>query len=449
LGGDKTRMKTAKIKLNLLICLMIAGLLCVSSLSFAQPLTFEMLTIESGLKVFYQQDPFIKFTTIVFYFTGGQALEKENQAGLAYLTTRLMAEVTDEYKLSDLTSDGVDLSASSRSDFSFIKLDCNDQHLDRALSIIASSLKNPLFSSLRIGYLKQRLILEVNKESCQLVDSALICLRQQLFPEAPYGFPIYGTENSLKSLGKKEIKKFYELILNTENLNLMVISDLEAEEILNLISKHFSWVKKPVNGYPKPIFRITERKSNKNTTNSEGCKYYQGPAGAAVLLAYVLPGELPEIYPIAYLLEKIIGKGPGSILWTLRQQEALAYNLNSRLETFGPTAILICYLETDSQNARPALASLKETFISLAEKGLTEQEIEEAKLLARNSYLRQSFSRDQRQAFLSLSLTGQQPLEFYNGFLDNLENLSANKVNQLIQATFKADQEYEVLILRD
>jgi zinc protease len=442
-------MKTVKISPNLLICLVIAGLFFFYGLSFAQPLAFEMLTTENGLKIFYQQDPFIKFTTIVFHFTGGQALEKENQAGLAYLTTRLMAEVTDEYKLSDLTSDGVNLSAGSRPDFSFIRLDCNNQHLDRALAIIASDLKKPLFSTLRIGNLKQRLNLELNKESCRLVDSALICLRQQLFSASSYRFSIYGTEVSLKSLGKKEIKNFYEFILNTENLNLMVVSDLKAEEVIDLISKHFSWIKKPVNLPPKPVSKVVERKSNKNTAETEGCKYYQGPVGALVLLAYVLPGELSEIYPAAYLLEKIIGQGPGSIIWSLRQQEALAYNLNSRLEIFGSTGILVSYLETDSQNAKPALASLKETFISLGKKGLTEQEIEEAKLLARNSYLRESFSRDQRLAFLSLSFIGNQPLEFYNQFLDNLERLPADKINHLVQVTFKADQEHEVLIIRD
>jgi len=77
-------------------------LLMLPGLVQTQPLNFEEFTLANGLKVYYQQDPQIKFTTVVFHFTGGQSLEKENQAGLSYLTIRLMAEVADEDKLDEL-----------------------------------------------------------------------------------------------------------------------------------------------------------------------------------------------------------------------------------------------------------------------------------------------------------------------------------------------------------
>jgi zinc protease len=428
-------------------CLVMTGLLRLPGLAFGQPLSFEVFTLENGLKIFYQQDPPIKFTTLVFHFAGGQALEKENQPGLAYMTTRLMAEVTDEVKLSNLLADGVNLTAGSRPDFSFIQFDGNSQHLDRTLSIIASSLKDPLFSGLRIDHVRKTLKMESGRESCRLVDSALICLHQQLFPEAPYRFSIYGTEPSLKSLRKKDLNNFYELILHPENLNLIVISDLEAETIVSLISKHFSWIKKAANGSPFPVFPVSEK--NLNPARSADCNHYQGPAGAAVLLAYVLPGELSEIYPAAYLLEKMIGEGPASLIWSLRQESGLAYNLNSRLELIGRSAILICYMETDSKSARPALTILKETFTRLGQQGLSEQEVETSKLLARNNYIRESFSRDHRLAFLSLSLACNLPLEFYNYFLDNLEAVSSDNINRLVRGAFKAERAYEVAVIRD
>ncbi len=415
-------------------------------LALAQPLNFEEFTLANRLKVYYQQDPQVKFSTVVFHFSGAQALEKENQAGLSYLTIRLMAEVAEEGKLAELLSYGINLSAGSRADFSYIQFDCSSQYLERTLAMVASNLKKPTFSGLRIDNVKRTLRLELGKEACRLVDSALICLKQQLFPQAPYRHSLFGTEASLKSLTRKDNNQFYDSLVNSANLSLIVISDLESQVFIDLFSRHLAWVKKPDTLKAEPVFSISEKSQTGKAIIQ--CNYYRGPAGAAVLLAYPLPGEISQIYPAAYVLEKIIGEGPASLIWSLRQETGLAYNLNCRLEIIGPAVIFICYLETDSQNVSQALDSLEETFTRLSQEGLPEKEIASGRFLARNTYLRGSCGREARLSFLSFLLANNLPVDFYNQYLNSIDSVTAEGLNQLLKAALMPEQAYEISLVR-
>ncbi|HAR36770.1 MAG TPA: hypothetical protein DCR87_07720 [Acidobacteria bacterium] len=412
----------------------------------AQPLTFELITLPNGLKIFYQQDPGVKFSTVVFHLAGGQSLEKTGESGLAYLATRLMAEVSDEDRLSGLLASGVNLSAGSRADFSVIRFEAPSQHLGRIMEIVSAGLKKPLFSGPRIDNVRKTMKLEGRKEACRLVEAALVCLHRQIFPDSPYGQSLYGRENDLSSLGKKDISRFYESVLNSGELSLLVVSDLDQKIIQELAAQHLSWVKKSEPAERK-IYPVAEKKQDSPADSS--CDYYQGPAGAAVVLAYVLPGELKDIYPAAYLLEKIVGEGPGSIIWSLRQEGGLAYNLNSRLEVIGGRAIFVCYMETDPEKARPGLDSLQATFNQLGQAGLDPETISGGKTLARNSYLRHSLERDNRLGFFSLLLANNLSLDFYNRFLELLEAVSPERLNELVRSTFSPDRAYEVLVVRE
>ena len=422
-------------------------LLMLPGLILTQPLNFEEFTLANGLKVYYQQDPQIKFTTVVFHFTGGQSLEKENQAGLSYLTIRLMAEVADEDKLAELLSSGINLNAGSGANFSYLQFDCCSQYLEKTLAIVASGLKKPTFSGLRIDNVKKTLRLESGKEACRLIDSALICLKQQLFPRAPYRHSLFGTEASLKSLTRKEVSQFYDSLVNSANLSLIVISDLESQVILNFFSKHLAWIKKSGILKAEPAYSISEK--GQAGESSSHCDYYRGPAGAAALLGYPLPGEISQIYPAAYVLEKMIGEGPASLIWSLRQETGLAYNVNSRLEIIERRPIFICYLETDSEEARQAQNSLEDFFARLSQEGWPEKEIAAGRVLARNTYLRESAGREARLSFLSILLANNLAVSFYNKFLNYIDSVTADDLNRLLESAFKPEQAYEIFLVKD
>jgi len=415
----------------------------------AQPATFEAGKLPNGIQILYQLEPEIRFTSVVFFFKGGQSLEKIDRAGLNYLTTRLMAEITDEDRLNQLISAGVNLTAGGRSDFSFIHLECQSQDLEKVLSLVIAGLKNPLFSGVRIDAVKKTLRLESEKEAHRLLDSALICLRQRLFPDSPYRFSLYGTEASLKSISKKEIAELYSQLVDPSRFLVLIVSDLQKETVFSLLTRYLSWVKKTESASGSASQLVNDQSQKKNLQSESDCQPYRGPAGAAVVLGFKVPGQLSEILPAAFVLEKIVGEGPGSLLWRLRQDKALAYNLNSRLEIIGRQAVIVLFLETEANKAEEALLAMKEKFSELGKTGFEKEEIKWGKMLARNSYRRQSFSRDNRLAFLSFLLANDLTSDYYNTFLDKIEAISEENLNRLVRIVFHPGQAHEVLLIKN
>lgn len=429
----------------LLSTLVLTGLFWVRSLP-AQPLRFEVFSLENGLKVYYQFQPETKLTSAVFHFRGGQSLEKPGRRGLAYLTTRLMAEITDEDRLAQLLASGASLTAGSRPDFSAIQFEGLTGDFESILEIVVAGLKNPLFSGPRIDRVRNALKLEAGQEACRLVDSALVCLRRQIFPEGPYGYSLYGQEPDLKSATRKDISQFYESIMNSGSLSLLIITDLERKALQEILTRHLSWIKNKV---PPAGDKFLPLDRPPDQSQAGDCEVYQGPPGASVALGYLFPGELAETYAAAYWLEKIIGQGPGSLLWKLRQESGLAYNLNSRLEILAGRIVFICYLETEKEQAAVSLSRLKEAFSRLGQQGLDPETLASARVLAANSYRRESFDRDSRLGFLALTLAAGLPVDFYNSFLGSLEEKNPDQLNELVRATFLPDRAWEVIIIRD
>lgn len=432
------RRKTSMVK----TCLQFV--LCLEAMFLnlaAQPLTFEKLKT-AGLNLYYQPEPESQSTTVFICFPGGQRLESPLKPGLAYLTTRLMTEIPDEDKVALVEEAGLNLRVGVAPDFSYIQLDSLNQHLEKGLKVLSDTLRRPIFSGLRIDALKKLSLSEEGKERTRLVNSARLLLLRKAWPGLPYGNSIFGSEKSLKRISKKDITAFHSFILNPDTIFLSVISSLKKEEIISLVEKYFRLEKRPDRPFPS---WATDAKDSPAENEFE----YAGPKGAAAMVGFVLNGELSSIYPAAFVLEKIIGEGPGSALWKLRQDMAFAYNVNSQLEIFGQKIILLAYLETDPELAETALNALLEVFKNLAANGLAPHEIEKGRLLAGQSFFRESFHRDSRLSLLATFLTNSLPLEFFNSFADQLLAVTPDSVNELLGSSLKPEQALKVIISKN
>jgi len=404
----------------------------------AQPLTFEKLKV-SGLNLFYQPEPETKKTTVFICFPGGQGLEPALKSGLSYLTTRLMIEIPDEDKMAQVEEAGLNLRAGSTPDFSFIQLDGLNSSLGKGLKMVSETLNKPLFSGLRIEALKKIMASEERKERTRLVNASRLLLIRKIWPGSPAGNSTYGGEADLKNISKKDISNFYSYVLNPETMFLVVISGLKKEEVSNLISQYFSINKKTDN-------LANAWKAETPAKKNESGKEYVGPRGAVVMVGFVLNGALASIYPQAFVLEKIIGEGPGCALWNLRQDKAYAYNVNSQLEIIGQKILLLAYLETDPELSETALSDLLQVFRDLYDRGLTPEEIEKGRLLARQTFFRESFNRDSRLHQLATFITNNLPLEFFNSFSSSLLAVSQDSLNTLIKSSLQPEAAVSLVI---
>src|SRR5256886_3653498 len=91
----------------------------------------------------------------------------------------------------------------------------------------------------------EREIEVVCEEIKRSLDSPARKLSKELFAAAyarhPYGRPVIGTEESVRSFSREGILRFYRRWYRPENCVLVAVGDLREEQVLDLAQRVFAW----------------------------------------------------------------------------------------------------------------------------------------------------------------------------------------------------------------
>jgi zinc protease len=357
------------------------------------PLRKEML--ENGLTVVTQKDETSAVTVLEILIRGGQKAEPAGKAGLAYLTTRLSLEIPDMSKAQELMEKSSRYLMTAKGDYSVIHIECLSEFLADTLAVFLKILKDPLFSGLRIDRAKDHMNDQRKIESDDNLNVGYLTHLQTFLGHLGYAGSVYGTEESLKKIKWRDIEGFYARGFAPANMTVLAISDLDSERLAGILKTSFGTF---------PVRKTAEAPeaaaSGSIPEKPKEIVLEKDTRQSLVSLGFALPEISPRIYALTMLLEALLGKGPGSLLWPLRAELKLAYNVNAQATILKGGGILEAYFETDAAKTASAREALKKTLSDLFEKGVSPDVFEETRTFVRSSFLRSNETKDKRAATL-------------------------------------------------
>ena len=249
---------------------------------------------------------------------------------------------------------------------------------------------------------------------------------------------MFGTKESLKELGKKDISAFYDRFYNRSGLLFSVCSDLEPEKIRSLLEAEFDRFPAGNESVEPPAVpalpadrRIFREKDTLQTY---------------IARVHILPAVSPGVYARSLLLETLLGKGPGSRLWNLRIRDHLAYNVNARTTwTRGP-GLLEAYLETDKAKVETAAPALAAVLGELREGGISEDELAMTKAVARSWFLRANEAKTPRAMTMGTFEILGLGSDYLAGIFDALEAVTLEEMNDFIRDVLDPAAALEVVV---
>jgi predicted Zn-dependent peptidase len=261
---------------------------------------------------------------------------------------------------------------------------------------------------------------------------------QSFFGHSAYGGDVFGTEESLKTIKKKDIEGFYENHFAANNMMVAVSTDLDENLLNEMIQKYFGklpqkkWEdSKPAEPTPPEKRHLFLEKDTKQTL---------------VSLAFPLPELTARNFVLAFMIENLLGKGVNSKLWSLRSKERLAYNINSQATYLKEGGILRAYLETKNKNKQKALESLKQVLQFLNEKGISEEELQATKISSRANFLRLNETKEARVSTLSDFEALGLGYEFFNRFFAEVGTVSLEEMNDFLKEILSPEKGVEVVV---
>ena len=386
---------------------------------------FQKTVLDSGMPLIFQQDTSSRITVLQFSIAGGQFAEPMDKSGLSYLTTRLTLVLPDRTKTQTIMDNATQLLMTSKEDYSLVTIACLSENLEESWEVAGEIMLNPLISGIRIKNNKDQMERQINMLQDDSENIAHQTAVENLFPGTRYARAIYGNEKSIKSIKKKDIKEFFQNYFRPGNVTAVVCSDLKKETILGLLRKNFSDFP---SGPPPSRPEYTAPEIRTRTQDIE-----RATQQTLVGMAYRLPSLNSGNYICAHLLENVLGKGIGSKLWPLREEEKLAYHVNARSVYFREGGVLEVYLETDSEKKEDAEKELAAVMDTVFAKGIEKQEWESVLNFGRAAYLRANETKQQRVQTISFfEITGLD-YTFFTEILNQMESYPLNKFNAFLK----------------
>jgi zinc protease len=381
--------------------------------------------LSNGMTFIYQKDDSSATSVVNILIKGGKRGEPKGKEGVAFLTTRLCLELPDQQLLQRLMNQATNRTYLCRHDFSLIKISCLSEHLEEAIKLSMQILKDPLISGIRIERIKDFMNHYRKLHEDEPVNAAHTTALESLFSGSPYAGSVYGTQESLKKIKKRDVEDYFHTYVKSSNMIVSVSTNLEKEKTLTIMQPYMEEFPE---GNPLETVPISLAPPMKKSSFLE-----KDIKQTLVFMAFPLPEISRENFVLATMLQNLLGKGMNSKLWSLRTEKKLAYIVNARAFPMAGGGMLEVYLETDQAKKETAFQELNKIIQNLFHNGISAEEFNATKILSKGMIIREIETKDAKTYNLAFMEATGMGYDFLNELLSDIERTTLEQFQSYIQ----------------
>lgn len=202
---------------------------------------YDQKVLPNGLKVMVVPNKEVPFVSISLgILNGGWTETKPGTANMALeMLTLGTRRHTDEQLARELETYAIALGGSASMDSSTVYANCLPENLDRAMTLMAEVVLEPIFPQEPFDRLQKQILtgLAIDSESPQyLADREL---RRRLYGNHPYSRTPTGEVEDVQALNPDELKGWWQANARPDQSILIFAGDISVDKALTLASKSF------------------------------------------------------------------------------------------------------------------------------------------------------------------------------------------------------------------
>jgi len=400
----------------------------------------EEFTLDNGIKVFVVENdklPRVAFSLVL----ERDPLVEGDKAGLTGFVGEMLTAGTTSRTKEQLDEEvdfiGASLSASSTSLYgSSLK-----KHQNKILELMADVLFNPVFPQSELDKLKKQALtgLAAAKDNPDAISS-LLTNALVYGKDHPYGEN--QTEVTTENITVEDVKTYYNTYFKPNIAYLAIVGDIDAKEAEKLVREYFGkWEQGDVPG---------------NT--------YQAPKAPEQIQVAVVdrPASVQSVIKLGYPLEMnpakedflstrvlgyILGGGFNSRLnMKLREDKGYTYGARSSIGSDKLVANFMASTSVRTEVTDSALTEMIYEIRNIVDKGITEEELEEAKANLSGSFGRSLENPSTIASFaINIARYGL-PEDYYSTYLQRLNALTVEDINAAAKKYIQPDHMHITIV---
>ncbi len=207
----------------------------------------DYAVLDNGINVVLvkvSENPVISSTVVV---KAGLKHENKKINGVSHLLEHLMFNGTEKRTQRELYNDfdaiGCYNNASTGDSYTAYYLLTSKENFEKGIEIQSDMIFHSIIPESKIEKEKGIVIEEIRKDRMSPMFYEDMAFRKCIFKGTPYEMKVIGTEQSVASLKRETIFKFYKKYYSPENVVILVAGDFEKKKVLSCLNKYFGNVK--------------------------------------------------------------------------------------------------------------------------------------------------------------------------------------------------------------
>ncbi len=401
-------------------------------INLKDPQSFEL---KNGLKVMVVENHKLPRVSIQLMIDNPPILEGD-KVGVSSMTASLLGKGSKSIAKDDFEEEvdylGARISFGSQNAFA----SSLSKYFPRILELMADAAINPNFTQEEFDKEKAKLLTGLK---AQEKDASAIAGRVQnalaYGKDHPYGE--FTTEETVNNIELKDVMQFYKDYFVPANAYLVIIGDVKFDEVKELAETHFTpWTKAvpPTYSYSKP--------SNAQYTQINFVDVPNAVQSEVSVQNLVDLKMADKDYIPALLANQILGGGAqGRLFQNLREDKAYTYGSYSGIgnNRFVPSTFSASAKVRNAVTDSTVVEILSEVD-KIVKEPVSEKELEDAKAIYIGGFV-MALERPETMARYAINLASENlPADFYKNYLENINAVTVEDVQQAAQKYFSSDK---------
>jgi predicted Zn-dependent peptidase len=337
------------------------------------------------MRLVTEQMPWVRSVTLGIWVTAGSRDEPPRIAGASHFLEHLLFKGTSTRTARDIAEAfdvvGGDLNAFTAKEHTAFYARVLDRDLPMAVEYLCDMLQHSTIRAADLDAERTVILEEINMHEDAPDELVHDVFMERLWPGDPLGRPVLGTAETISAMSRDQVRRFWKKHYVPGNFVVSAAGNLDHDELEGLVTS-FMDTETPAAGRGTMIQdpeRPSEpaRGANVRRRDTEQAHICLGTAG--------LSRADPRRFAFGVVNDAIGGGMSSRLFQEIREKRGLVYSVFSYHSMFAHTGAFVVYAGTAPSRAREVIDLIVGELDEVAEKGLTEEELERAKSHMRGS----------------------------------------------------------------
>ncbi|MGJ8611011.1 MAG: M16 family metallopeptidase [Octadecabacter sp.] len=357
--------------------------LSLTAASASAQMNIQEITSPGGIDAWLVQEESIPFVAIDIIIDGGATLDEPGKRGATNLMMAMLeegsADLTAREFQEKLESIAASFSFNAYDDSIGISAVFLTENRDEGVALLRDALISPRFDDDALERVRAQVQSIIRSDAQDPNSIASATFEAAAFGDHPYGSSIDGTEESVAALTQDDLFTAHRNALVRSRVHVGAAGDIDSAALGELIDNLLGDL--PVDGPSIPA--AVEFGLHGGTTIVP----YETPQSVALFGQAGIKRDDDDFFA-AYILNEILG-GSGvesRLMHEVREKRGLTYGINTFLVPKDLTEMYMGSVASGNETVAEAVAVIREQWALMANDGVTQQELDQAKTYLTGSY---------------------------------------------------------------